>query len=712
MAELLIEIFTEELPAIPLLKNISNIEESWKKILQINQLETQFEFFYTPRRLTLLHKDFAEKQSDSKIKVYGPPLALAYNSNKPTKAMDSFLQKNNITLGEVSTAIKDNKEVLFYEKEVLGLESKEVLAAMVKDWLKSMQFGKSMRWGDCKDSFIRPIRNICIMLDSSLISCSAYNLQSSNCIYAHRQSRGKSAKEKIANDKNIKDEFENNMLNVAKKHVTSIESYLAFLAQNGVILKQDERKSLILRQIKEIEAKNQVSVELDNDLLQEIVAITEYPQALLGMFEDRFLKIPKEMIITSMKENQRYFAVYKNDGLFNGFIMVSNAFCGNFGLIVKGNEKVLRARLEDAMFFYTNDLQSSMSFGNLSAVGFMDGAGSLSDKVAREQKLAGEIIELVNAKYRHFSDNDSAIIMRALQYAKCDLLSNSVGEFPELQGIMGSYFARESGMDEELCLALREQYLPNGLNAELPSSKISAIVNIANKLDTIFTLFNIGKIPSGSKDPFALRRQAVAVLRISHQYGFRINIHEICSLAKDYQNLGQERLVEFMNERIYGIFPGVNPSIVRCVLLMQFDITQSFDKILALSAYFDSVDIKSVIGTFKRVANILNDKLLQSDKLPKDMAINTSLFEPSEQKLYQNLIAYENAKSKCNQALDSEAYIAQIQTLFQLKDDLDCVFDNVLIMADDMQLRANRVSLITLVFRSFMEFGDMRAIAI
>lgn len=692
MAELLIEIFTEELPAIPLLKNLNNIEESWKKILQTYKLETHFDFFYTPRRLTLLHNDFAIKQPNVQLKVYGPPITLAYDSNgNPTKAMDSFLQKNNITSSMTTTTIKDNKEVLFYEKEVMGLESKEILEEMVIAWLKSMQFGKSMRWGDCQESFIRPIRNICILLDGNLISCNAYNMKSSNCIYAHRQAK--------------------DAQNTSKKYnITSIESYLNFLAQNGVILQQEKRKELILQQIQEIEKANNVRVELDNDLLQEIVAITECPQALLGSFEDRFLKIPKEMIITSMKENQRYFSVYKDMQLFNGFVMVGNAFGGDLNLIIKGNEKVLRARLEDAMFFYTQDMQSNMAFGNLDTISFMEGAGSLSDKIIREQKLARDIIALLNAKHKHYNDNDISLIMQALQYAKCDLLSQSVGEFPELQGIMGAYFAHEMGMDKEICLALRQQYLPNGTNATLPSSKISALVNIANKLDTIFTLFNIGKIPSGSKDPFALRRQAIAILRISHQFNFDINMQELCNLAvKTYPNIKQEVLASFMSERIYGIFPGVNPSIVRCVLLMQFGIAQSFDKILALSIYFESVDIKSVIGTFKRVANILNDK-----KLDRDIEINLSLFEPSEQRLYNNLMSYENAKNQVSKegTLDSEAYLAQIQTLFQLKSDLDSVFDNVLILTDNIELRTNRVNLIALVFRAFMEFGDMREIAI
>lgn len=691
MAELFIEIFTEELPAIPLLKNLSNIKENWKKILKDNHLDAPFDFFYTPRRLSFIHKDFALKQPDTKTQSYGPPLAIAYDSsNNPTKAMQSFLQKNNITKDMVKTATKDNKEVLFYEKEVKGIESSNLLESMVITLLHSLHFGKSMRWGDCKDSFIRPIRNICIVLDNKNIPCNAYNIQGNNLIFAHRQAKDTNGEQK-------------------SHYATSIESYLDFLSQNGVILDQDKRKDLILQEIKELENKHNIKVEIDTDLLQEIVAITEYPHAMLGIFDEKFLKIPKEMIITSMKENQRYFAVYKDSELFHGFVVVSNSFGGDFSLITKGNEKVLRARLEDAMFFYTQDIDSKMEFGSLDSISFMEGAGSLADKIAREQNMANSLIALLNTKQIECSENEKALVIQALKYAKCDLLSQSVGEFPELQGIMGSYFAKDCGMESEVCLAIREQYLPNGIQATLPSSKISALVNMANKLDTIFTLFNINKIPSGSKDPFALRRQAAAILKIAHQFGFDLSIKEICNLAsKDYSNAKQDMLIDFMMERIYGIFPGVNPSIVRCVLLMGFGITQSFDKILALASYFESVDIKSVIGTFKRVANILDNA-----NLTKDITLNTSLFEESETKLYNNLMTYAKSKKTeiTNNTLDSESYLAQIESLFSLKDDLDSVFDNVLIMTDNVELKQNRIGLITLVFKAFMEFGDMREIA-
>ncbi len=691
MSELLIEIFTEELPAIPLLKNIDSIKTHWQTILKEYRLESDFDFFYTPRRLVLLHENFAKRQTDIKTKSYGPPISICYdNNNNPTRAMQSFLTKNNITRDEVTTSMKDNKEVLFYEKIENGLESTKLIADMVKQWLLSLNFGKSMRWGDCKESFVRPIRNICILFDGESISCSMYGVNGSNNIVAHRQALDLNQQTK-------------------QQAIVDIRSYLSFLKQNGVILQQGERREYILQKIMELEKQNGIKVELDTDLLDEIVAITEYPVVLFGRFEKRFLKIPKEMIITSMKENQRYFAVYKDGNLHNGFIVVSNSFNGDSKLIIKGNEKVLKARLQDAEFFYENDLKMQMNFGDLSSIGFMDGAGSLQDKVCREEKLALRFIELLNNKNVNTNDIKSDSIKKAIRLAKCDLLSQSVGEFPELQGIMGANFAEHIGIQEDICNAIREQYLPNGLDNTMPTQILSAIVNIAIKLDTIFTLFNLNKIPSGSKDPFALRRQSIAILRICHKFNFDVNIQDLCLLAiNDYKNIKQDVLNDFIADRIYGIFPNINASIVRCVVVRNFGISQSFNKILALSNYLEHTDIKSIISTFKRVANILQDNKMQQDN------INTSLFENIEKVLYDNLLSYINSKNKQNKQVsyDKDYYLSQIESIFKLKEDLDNVFDNVLINTDDSVLKANRVALISLVFKEFMAFGDMREITI
>lgn len=708
MAELLIEIFTEELPALPLLRNVETMQKSWNNILSTNHLASSFDFFYTPRRLVFIHNDFSLKQDDREIQSYGPPLSIAYNADKsPTKAMQSFLQKNNISANEVRTTLKDNKEVLFYQKIQEGKLAQEILPQMVYEWLTSLNFGKSMRWGNYKEGFIRPIRNICILLDYKLIECDLYGLSSSNIIKAHRQAK------------------------TSQATITNTESYLQFLKNHGVILSQVERRQLILESIAKLEKQHAIKVEMDNELLDEIIAITEYPSVLLGRFDERFLKIPQEMIITSMKENQRYFAVYKNERLYNGFIVVSNAFGGDFDLIVRGNEKVLKARLQDAEFFYENDLKAKMNFGNLHNIGFLEGAGNLSDKIQRELEVAQNLIAMLNTMQESISSKELDSITQALKFAKCDLLSQSVNEFPELQGIMGSDFAKHINFDENICLAIKEQYLPHGLDSNLPSQKVSAIVNIAIKLDTLFTLFNLNKIPTGSKDPFALRRQASAILKICHVFGFDMTLDSLCALSKEkYCNITLSSLKAFIQERIYGIFSEINPSIIRCVLMREFGIAESFDKIIALHSYLSSVDIKSVISTFKRVANILETDETHCSN------INETLFEESEKELYKSLQDYTQQKQVTQfykissqdritalsslitktytQAMQHYAthYLTQMQLLFTLKTKLDKVFDSVLINAEDRRLKTNRIALITLVFNEFLEFGDMREISL
>ncbi|WP_233709105.1 glycine--tRNA ligase subunit beta [Helicobacter muridarum] len=729
--ELLIEILIEELPAIPLLNNLNSCKEKWNEILKQNRLESKFDFFYTPRRLVIIHRNFPARQEDSIISLYGPPSNIAYKEDKtPSKALLSFLSKNNIKQEHITTKIKNKKEIIYIEKVSQGIESKKLLSNMVIEWLNSLHFGKNMRWGDNTQSFIRPIRNICILLNNNLIPCNAYGVQGSNIITPHRQARIKY--DSVKSNDNLR--------------ANSIDSYIHILRNNGVVLDQQERKDIIIKAFKTIEDKHNVQIEIDKELLDEVIAITEYPTVLLGRFDNKFLEIPKEVIITSMKENQRYFSIYngtkpqnfesKTNNLYAGFIVVSNAFMGNFDLILKGNEKVLRARLEDALFFYRNDIKANMNFGSLTNIGFIDGAGNLQDKVEREVILVEKLLYAIKEQCSEASNKQKATleidinkdlqsIIKTLYHAKNDLLSQTVGEFPELQGIMGANFASIIGFNERECLAIREQYLPHGKDLSLPSSNFSAIINLAIKLDTIFTLFHLKKIPTGSKDPFALRRQTSAFLRICVKFNYNLKISDICNLAmnsKDYANLDSKILNEFILERIYGICNHINPSIVRAVLKLNIGIVDMFYRIYALNNYCDKIDIRSVISTFKRVANILN-----STVDTKNM-INAELFEESERELYNNLLVYKQQKKQIILEHNSDIsplnaqdflhqeyiknLVMQLELLFSLKKNLDDVFENVLINCENLKLRENRISLIQDVFNEFLEFGDMCQIAI
>ncbi|EAK6355809.1 glycine--tRNA ligase subunit beta, partial [Campylobacter coli] len=484
MSELLIEIGTEELPAIPLLKELANIEKKWKDVLEDYRLVSDFKFYYTPRRLVIFHENFASKQEDSFAEFIGAPKNVAYKDGQLSAAGQSFLQKAGISENELSFKEIKGKEVLYHQKAIKGLQSQEVLGEMIHQFLKSLNFGKSMRWGTNSFEFIRAIRSIVCILDDNLVEFESYGVKSAKKTFIHRS---------VSYDLQ---EFNN------------AKEYFSLLEKNYIILDPLQRKERILKQFKLLESQNNIQIGEDEELLAEVIAITEYPNALLGSFEEEYLQIPSEVIITSMRENQRYFAVFNEKGLSNHFIVVSNAVCEDYSKIIHGNERVLRARLSDAMFFYQNDLQSGLNPEKLAKMTYLEGLGTMQDKSLREIKIAEVLCQMLN--------NDKiANISTAIKYAKADLATQMVYEFTDLQGIMGSYYAQKMGLDYEICLAIKEQYLPNSEQAPLPSTEFSSIVALANKLDTLIGLFSIGKIPSGTKDPYALRRAANGIIKIA-----------------------------------------------------------------------------------------------------------------------------------------------------------------------------------------------------
>jgi glycyl-tRNA synthetase beta chain len=311
--------------------------------------------------------------------------------------------------------------------------------------------------------------------------------------------------------------------------------------------------------MKSIESNNNLKIDIDEELLEEVVAITEYPTALLGTFDTEFLELPEEVIVTSMKEHQRYFAVYKDGKLTNNFIVVSNSKTDDFSFIVSGNEKVLRPRLSDAMFFYKNDLKNGLSNEGLKNLVFVDGLGSMYKKCEREVKIASYLAEVFDVK-------EKELLTRAVMLSKADLMSEMVYEFTELQGLMGYYYAKASNEDKLVYTALKEQYLPDGEESDLPSNKFSSIIALSYKLDNLMGLFSVGKIPTGSKDPFGLRRAAAGIVKIAIEHKLEVNLSNIIdNLLSNYQGLNKEKLIEFFNERLFKIFE-VNPSVIKAVL--------------------------------------------------------------------------------------------------------------------------------------------------
>jgi len=653
---LLIEIGVEELPAIPLLKELPNIEKKWLNVLEKYDLKAAFSFYYTPRRLTLWHREFPLKQEDKTLEIWGAPKEII---EKNPKALEGFAKKCGIQPNEVIFKSKGNKEFAYYQKEVKGKKANELLPQMIKEWLDSLNFGKTMKWGKCEAEFIRPVRWILCMLEDEVIEFEAYCIKSSNITKPHRI-------------------FKENI------EIGYVGDYFCKLDKQGVILYQDEREAKILREIQNIEKQNGVKVEIDSELLAEIVAITEYPTPLLGKFDEEFLVLPPEVIITSMKEHQRYFPVYKNGKLTNAFVVVSNAYTDNFDKIIAGNEKVLRARLSDALFFWENDLKNGLGIEGLKDIVYMDKLGSVYDKVKREEKIASVLADKFSA------DKDK--LLKAVNLAKADLLTEMVYEFTELQGIMGYYYAKAAGIDEEIATAIKEQY------TDTASNKISALLNIARNLDTLMALFSIGKIPKGNKDPFGLRRAANYIIKIANENDIPIDIKEIINELKDnYKGLDTNQLIDFIFERLYKFYD-VNPSVIRSVLSTGESNLREIDKkIKLIDEMVNSQDFKELSTTFKRVANIVKDFDLNS------IYIDENLFEKDEEKALWE----EFKKVKNIQNLEEK-----LDFLVSLKPLIDKFFDNVMVNVEDEKIRHNRKSLIASIYKEFLDIADIKEITL
>jgi glycyl-tRNA synthetase beta chain len=669
---LLIEIGVEELPAVPLLKELKNIEKKYADILEQNSLLCEFEFYYTPRRLVIWHAEFKTYQEDSIEEFYGAPLAVAYKDGEPTPAAKGFAKKCGVELSELGTATKGSKDVLYYKKEIKGQESISLLADILNKWINSLEFGKSMRWGSLSESFIRPIRWLNVMLDDQLVDIELFGIKSSKTTFVHR----------IANFEAVE--------------VSGSKEYFQILKNGGVTLFAQDRMVKILNDFKALEVENSVDIEIDDDLLSEVVAITENPTALLGSFDEKFLKLPPEVIITSMKEHQRYFPVFKNGKLINKFCVVSNALTDDFSLVIEGNEKVLRPRLADALFFYENDLKNGLSIKGLEKVAFFKGLGTVLDKINREAKIATTLYNIYDI------DASQEDLDKAIHLAKADLMSEMVYEFTELQGLMGGYYAREAGENEAVAIAIAEQYLPDGEDSALPSTKLSAIVSMSLKLDTLLALFSINQIPTGSRDPFALRRAVNGIIRITQKHNLKFDISETLNiLASNYKNIDMKKLENFFLERLKQYYRDINSSIIEAVLASgERELLALGQKINALSNIVNSEGFVEYSSTFKRVANITKDINLSGN-----LNIDENLFEEDAEKdLYKKYIVISTSKY--------ESYELELDALLGLKPELDRFFEDVMVNAEDESIKSNRKSLVASIYKSILKIADIKEVSI
>ncbi|NHA72299.1 glycine--tRNA ligase subunit beta [Helicobacter pylori] len=696
--ELLVEILVEELPAQALLNEYKEMPKKLHTLFQKRALEVgTIEVFYTPRRLCLFIKDFPLLTQETKEEFFGPPVKIACNHQDKTQGLNAlglgFYQKLGLKDPKhFQTAFKNNKEVLYHAKIHEKEPTKDLIMPIVLEFLEGLNFGKSMRWGNVEKSFIRPIHNICVLFNGENfndIEVKEYGFKTKQATKVHRQ-----------------EGFD-------FIQVDSPKAYFEVLEKNHVILDPKKREAKILQEIKELETKHDIIVEIDRDLLDEVVAITEYPSALLGEFDKAFLKLPSEIITTSMKENQRYFAAFNQKSqesptLHNGFIVVSNAISKDKQKIIAGNQKVLKARLSDAVFFYENDLKKPLDNAHLESVVFVQGLGTLKDKMERESIIAQYLTQKYAPSLNMPLEKALELVGRAVKIAKADLLSEVVYEFSELQGIMGYYYALKQNENELVALSVKEQYLPASENAPLPSSVFSAIVALSLKIDSLFSLFSVGKIPSGSKDPFALRRLSFGLLKIIVHYGLefdlKADLKNLFEKVGVYQSFDLEVLEKFLLERFNNLID-CNPSIIRSVLnTNERDIVTIIQKVKALKRFLDdpkNAQKKELLfSAFKRLANI------NKDRNPNESSgFSTSLFKESqEHALFE---AFNAIKTSAFESLDSK-----IEAYFGLHAPLEEYFKSVLVMDKDIEIQKNRKNFLWGVYQSFLEIGDIKEIAI
>ena len=672
--ELLIEIGVEELPAIPFLKERANIAPKWRAVLEANRINSDFRFEFSPRRFVLFHEDFPQRGNDAQIVSTGAPKSVALKDGAWSPAALSFAKKCGISESELEFRQIGGKEVLYHAAVQKGRDSREILGEMIEEFLRSLNFGRAMRWGSGEFEFIRPIRSIACVLGGQNVDFEIYGVRSAAAFFPHRKFGYEAIKFKDAAD------------------------YFALLERNGVILSEQKRKDKILSEFAKLEKKHGFKIEVDPALLDEVTAITEYPTALLGSFERDFLSVPKEVIITSMKENQRYFPVFEGKNLSNHFIVVSNAITDDDELVIRGNEKVLRARLSDAMFFWKSDLQAEFSPERLKQISYMQALGSVYDKQVGELAVARVLsadyatqIEAEIGKKNFTQDVENAVM-----FSKADLSSMMVGEFSELQGIMGSYYAAHAGLADHVCRAIREQYLPSGEDSELPSGVFSSVIAVAMKFETLLGLFSIDKVPSGNKDPYALRRAATGLIKILLNQRLSFDANALAQkLAPNYKKFDISKLLDFIKDRLYGIFDEINPSVIKaCIASGENDLLRLSKAIKALGEIAAAADFGENFATFKRLANIIKDE--------KIGAVDENLFKHDAECALN--VAFRAIKLNEN---DVSGYL---RSLFGLKGVIDDFFDNVMINVQDAAIRANRIANIGQIYRAFLRFADIKEI--
>jgi glycyl-tRNA synthetase beta chain len=689
--DLLVELGTEELPP----KALRTLEQSFAEGLRTRLTQAGLKFkalqsFATPRRLAVLIRRLPIRQPDQTIKRRGPPVSQAFDAaGAPTRAATGFAHSNGVTV-EALQRERDVKgtEFLSYEGSRSGAETASLIRLMVQQSLDALPIPKRMRWGAGEAQFVRPVHWLVMLFGRELIPGEVLGVSSGNLSYGHR------------------------FMAPASIRVSTPSAYVKALSTRGKVMPAfAERRASILTQVEQLAATVNGRAIISDALLDEVTALVEWPVALAGHFEPRFLSLPREVLLSTLQEHQRYFAVEDASGaLLPNFITISNIDSLDSSVVLAGNERVVRPRLSDGAFFWEQDRRQPLAArrAELDRVTFQAQLGSQGARTERIAKLAGAIAAAIGA--------DTQATARAAQLLKCDLLTAMVGEFPELQGIMGRYYALADTEPVLVADAIRDHYLPRGSGDTLPQSKVGDALAIADKFDTLAGIFAIGQKPSGTRDPFGLRRAAIGVVRIALEHRLELDLGDMITTAVRLQPLPDiearadalaREIVDFMMERLRAQYlehsekTGITTEMFDAVLAAEPGSLPDFDQRLqAMVGFVASAEGASLASANKRIANILR----KSDDRVPHVVSGELLREDAERELHQ---ALQNVREHTLHAVKARQYARGLEMLSTLRPQIDTFFDKVLVNDPDPALRNNRVALLAEVRTLFCHVADM-----
>ena len=678
----LVEIGTEELPPKALKTLATSFADNVEA--ELNQAGLSFdkiEWFAAPRRLAVKVLNLATQQPSKEIEKRGPAVSAAFDAEgKPTKAAEGWARGCGITVEQAERIATDKGEWLVHRAKIEGQPTKNLLNDIVANALAKLPIPKPMRWADKTVQFIRPVHTVTMLLGDELIEGEILGVASARTIRGHR----------FLGEK----EFE----------IQHADQYPQLLREKGsVVADFNERKAEIL-------AKSQAKAtalggvaDIEESLLEEVTSLVEYPNVLAAKFEERFLAVPAEALVYTMKGDQKYFPIYDKDGkLLPHFIFVSNINPEDPTAIIEGNEKVVRPRLTDAEFFFKTDLKQKLvdRLPRLETVLFQQQLGTLKDKTDRIEQLAGEIAKQIGA--------DEAKAKRAGLLSKCDLMTNMVFEFTDTQGVMGMHYARHDGEDEEVAVALNEQYMPRFAGDELPKSLVASAVALADKFDTLTGIFGIGQAPKGSADPFALRRAALGALRIIVEKNLPLDLEDLVkkSAALFGDKLTNQNVVADVVDFMLGRFrawyqdEGIAVDVIQAVLARRPTRPADFDARVRAVSHFRTLDsAEALAAANKRVSNIL----AKADAAIGEINL-TACVEPAEKNLAEAVLAL---RTEVQPLIAQGDYTAVLDKLANLRAPVDSFFDNVMVNAEDPALRQNRLAILNTLQGLFLQVADI-----